>query len=298
MSDKDEKPVGETAEESEKTVKKAQSKPVPAKDSVDEEVGVTLEIDDDSAAEEEVEVKAKKVKLTRDEEYEAERKRLELEALEKWVPKTKLGRMVKDGEIKTMHEAVRYPAPIREVEIVDKLLPGIEEAVLNVGRVQRTTDSGRRMRFRVVVAVGNRDGYVGIGVSKGKDAGPTIRNAIRKAKLSLIEVKRGCGSWECGCGKPHTVPFKVSGKSGSVEILLKPAPRGVGLVSGEIARQILGLAGINDVFVNTSGHTRTAINFTKAVVDALEKTNYLKVDDKKAGEVGIVVGACEVRSNG
>ncbi|MFH0862295.1 MAG: 30S ribosomal protein S5 [Candidatus Altiarchaeota archaeon] len=210
-----------------------------------------------------------------------------------WVPRTKLGSRVYNGEITSMHDIMLQSAPIKEVGIVDKLLPGMLEEILDVGRVQRVTDSGRRMRFRVVAAVGNGDGYVGVGEAKGKEAGPTIRKSIERAKLNIREVKRGCGSWECGCGTPHTVPFKITGEEGSVSVTLMPAPRGVGIVSGKIAKSILGLAGIKDVWVMTEGHTRTGINFAHAVLDALENTNYVKIKEGDVGRLKIVTGSAK-----
>jgi small subunit ribosomal protein S5 len=208
-----------------------------------------------------------------------------------WEPKTELGIKVKSGEIKTIDEVLALSTPIKEVEIIDKLLPELSEEILNVGRVQRVTDSGRRMRFRVVTAVGNADGYVGLGEAKGKEAGPTIRKAIERAKLSMISVKRGCGSWECGCGTPHTVPFKVRGKSGGVEVEIRPAPRGVGLVSGEIPKKILAIAGISDAWVTTSGHTRTSLNFAHAIYNALYATNKMKIKNQDLSSLDIISGA-------
>jgi small subunit ribosomal protein S5 len=73
--------------------------------------------------------------------------------------------------------------------------------------VQRMTDSGRRIKFVISVAVGNNDGFIGFGQAKGKEVGSSIRRAIDNAKLNMIEIRRGCGSWQCGCGKPHTVPY-------------------------------------------------------------------------------------------
>lgn len=212
------------------------------------------------------------------------------EDLALWVPKTDLGKRVHGGEITSIHEVIRLNTPIKEVEVVNKLLPELEEEILNVGRVQRVTDSGRRMRFRIVTAVGNHNGLVGVGVAKGKEAGPTIRKAIRRAKLNIAEVKRGCSSWECGCGNPHTVPTKASGKSGSVEITFIPAPRGVGLACGEIPRKILALAGIKDVWTITSGHTRTNINLAFAVYNALVNTNYVKFKEQDIERLGIKTG--------
>ncbi len=225
-----------------------------------------------------------------DEEEEIEEVEELSEEFEVWEPKTELGRKVKSGKIKSIHEIFLLPTPIKEVEIIDALLPDLNEEIIEVRRVQRVTDSGRRMRFRVVTAVGNRNGYIGIGQAKGKEAGPTIRKAIRRAKLNIKEIKRGCGSWECECKESHSVPFKVKGKHGSVVVEILPAPRGTGLVSGEIGRKILSLAGISDAWVNTKGRTRTNINFAYAVVDALYNTNMIKTSTKHIKELGIKSG--------
>lgn len=141
-----------------------------------------------------------------------------------WVPKTRLGHMVLNEEVKTMSEALATKLPLREAEIVDVLLPDLQDEVINLKMVQRMTDSGRRVRFAVTCIVGNGDGFIGVGRAKGKEVGPTIKKAIDNAKLNIIEIKRGCGSWECGCGTVHTLPFEVVGRSGSVTVTLRPAP--------------------------------------------------------------------------
>lgn len=210
-----------------------------------------------------------------------------------WVPKTKLGEMVYKGEITSIKQLMEANIPVKEVGIIDKLLPGLKEEVVEVGRVQRVTDSGRRMRFRVVAVIGNENGYIGIGEGKGKEVGPAIRKAIEKAKLNVRGIKRGCGSWECRCRMPHTVPMAIKGKSGSVEVTILPAPKGMGLARGEIANKILMLAGIKDAWIKTSGHTRTSINFAHAVYNALVNTNYVKISDQKAGQLNIVFGSGE-----
>ena len=208
-----------------------------------------------------------------------------------WTPKTKLGRMVKSGEITTMSDALRKGLPIREPEIADLLLPGLEDEVIDVNMVQRMTDSGRRIKFVITVAVGNNDGYVGIGQAKGKEVGSSIRKAIENAKTNIIEIKRGCGSWECGCGQPHTVPCAVSGKSGSVEITFKPAPRGIGLATGNVAKKILTLAGVKDCWTFTRGKTKTTVNYAKAVFDALEANANMRIMSKQVAKVGIKSGS-------
>ena len=77
---------------------------------------------------------------------------------------------------------------------------------------------------------------------------------------------------ECTCGTPHTVPYKVKGKVGSTEVIIYPAPRGLGLVTGNTAKTVLELAGISDVWSKTFGETRTTSNFAKATFEALKNT--------------------------
>ncbi|MFO7792843.1 MAG: 30S ribosomal protein S5 [Candidatus Saliniplasma sp.] len=207
-----------------------------------------------------------------------------------WEPKTRLGRMVKRGEITNMGEALDTRLPIRESEIIDALIPNLDDDVLDVNMVQRMSDSGRRVRFTVASVVGNHDGYVGLGTAKGKEVGPTIRKSIDNAKLNIVRIRRGDGSWQCGCGQPHTIPFRVTGKSGSVWIELIPAPSGIGLAVGDTAKSILSRAGIDDVWGFSKGHTRTTVNYAKAVFDAMKKTAEMRVTSTQAEELGIVEG--------
>jgi small subunit ribosomal protein S5 len=210
-----------------------------------------------------------------------------------WQPKTKLGIEVKKGNITSMHDALQSGLPLREPQVVDILLPDLADEVLDVNMVQRMTDSGRRVKFVITVAVGNKDGFVGLGQAKGKEVGASIRKAIENAKLELIEIRRGCGSWECGCGKPHTVPFAITGKSGSVEITFKSAPQGIGLATGEVAKKILTLAGIKDCWAFTNGKTRTTVNYAKSVFNALKKNTEMRVLSAEVQSCGIVSGETE-----
>ncbi|MBU0497691.1 MAG: 30S ribosomal protein S5 [Candidatus Thermoplasmatota archaeon] len=208
-----------------------------------------------------------------------------------WEPKTKLGRLVKNGELTTMSDVLKSGLPIRESEIVDILLPDIEDEVIDVKMVQRMTDSGRRIKFVITVAVGNKDGFIGLGQAKGKEVGSSIKKAIDNAKLNIIEIRRGCGSWECGCRKPHTVPFAITGKSGSVEVTFKPAPRGIGLATGDVAKKILRLAGVTDCWAFTRGQTKTIVNYAKAVFEALRKNANTRVTQGEVNAINIVSGA-------
>jgi small subunit ribosomal protein S5 len=207
-----------------------------------------------------------------------------------WKPRTKLGRLVREGKITSMSEAISSGLPLREPEIVDILLQNVEDEVLSVNMVQRMTDSGRRIKFAITTVVGNGDGFVGLGHVKGKEVGQAIRKSIDDAKLHIIEIKRGCGSWQCGCAKPHTLPYAVLGKSGSVEITFKPAPRGVGLAVGNVAKHVLRLAGIKDAWSITDGKTRTTVNMARAAFEALRGTAKTKVTGEQSTRLKILSG--------
>jgi small subunit ribosomal protein S5 len=211
-----------------------------------------------------------------------------------WIPKTRLGKKVLKGEIKTMSDALRSGLTLREPQIVDYLLPNLEDEVLDVNMVQRMTDSGRRVNFVITTVIGNGDGFVGLGRARGKEVGPSIRKSIENAKKNLIEIKRGCGSWECGCGTPHSLPFKVIGKSGSVKVTLKPAPRGVTLAVGDVSKHVLRVAGIKDAWGFTKGHTKTTVNYALATFNALKETSSLKVTDDQKGRLRILSGSLPV----
>jgi small subunit ribosomal protein S5 len=192
--------------------------------------------------------------------------------LETWVPKTRLGKMIQEGKVTSIDEVFLSGLKISEPQIVDALIPDLQEEVINVNLVQKQTDAGEKSRFKAIVAVGNRDGYIGLGAGKASQVRTAIEKAAVAARLNIVPVKRGCGSWECGCGKPHSVPFQVEGKCGGVRVVIVPGPRGLGLVASEVAKVILGLAGVKDLWMRSYGATRTVPSFAFAVFDALKKT--------------------------
>ena len=197
---------------------------------------------------------------------------------ENWVPKTELGKLVSSGKITSMSAALRTKLPLREYQIVDILMPDLKDEVVYIERAQRMTDSGRRMSYSITAAVGNENGFVGLGRGKAKEAAPAIRKAINNAKLNIIEIRRGCGSWECGCGRAHTLPFVVSGHVGSVSVRLKPSPQGVGRATGDVAKLLLRMAGIEDAWGFARGHTKTTVNYAEATFAALKQTIEIRIN--------------------
>ena len=190
---------------------------------------------------------------------------------EVWVPKTRSGELVKQGLI-TLDKIFANNLVVKEKEIIDVLLPQLREDVVKIAMVQQMSASGQRSKFKAVVLVG-AEGFIGVGAAKSREVGPAIRKAIGKAKLSVIPILRGCGSKECGCGGTHSIPFKVNGKCGSVRIQLIPAPAGVGLACADKVKQLLRLAGIEDVWSKTFGDTRTSENLVKATFNALKNAH-------------------------
>lgn len=204
----------------------------------------------------------------RQELSEEERK----EKLQEWKPRTRLGKLVLEGKITSLEESFAEGLKIREPQIVDMLLPNLEEEVINVSLVQKQTDAGEKSRFKAIVAIGNRDGYLGLGAGKAAQVRNAIEKAAADARLNITIVRRGCGSWECGCGQPHSLPFETIGRRGSVKVKIIPGPRGLGLVASEGAKSILRLAGIRDCWTQSYGSTRTVPSFAYAIFDALKKT--------------------------
>ncbi len=209
------------------------------------------------------------------------------EVIEAWNPKTKLGDEVKSEKIKNIDEILDNKKKILESEIVDSLV-NLKSDLLSIGQskgkfgggkrrawrqTQRKTKEGNAPTFSAMAVIGDENGHIGIGTGKAKETLPARDKAIRKAKLNIIKVKRTCAGFDCDCSELHTVPFKVTGKAGSVKVTLIPASQGTGLVVGNELKKILKFAGIKDVYSRTSGRVRTTFNLIKACMDALEKTN-------------------------
>jgi len=189
-----------------------------------------------------------------------------------WIPKTSIGKMVVSGEINSMEEILSKGLRIQEAGIVKKLLPDLKTEVIDVGIIQKMTANGQSTRFKALVAAGNENGWLGIGMGKSKQMRIAIEKANNSAYLNVSPVKLGCGSWECRCDQKHSIPFKVKGKGGSVVIEILPAPRGLGLVAGEKIRNLLKLAGLKDAWTTAKGSTTTMNSTSKAVLQCLRQT--------------------------
>jgi len=201
-----------------------------------------------------------------------------------WIPKSDVGRLVKSGQITSVEEIFSMGKPILESGIIDHLYPDMAEDTLEVKSTQRMTGNGRKMQFRAIVLVGDKKGHFGIGAGKSEEVKPAIESAIKDAKRNIISVPFGCGSWESGIGFKNSIPISVSGRSGSVRVLLKPAPRGVGLAANDVVKKVLAAAGVRDIWSFSRGHTRSIYNTAMATADALEQLNTMKLSQSWEGE--------------
>ena len=211
------------------------------------------------------------------------------ELISAWEPKTKLGREVKNKRITDIDEILDNERKILEEEIVDTLLD-VKFDLITIGQAkgkfgggkrrawrqtQKKTKEGNIPTFSTFAIIGDEKGHIGIASGKSKETLPARDKAIRKAKLNIIKIDRTCAAFDCACSEPHTIPFKVTGKSGSVRVTLIPAPQGTGLVVGSEVKKILKFAGIKDVYSKTFGRKRTTFNLIKACFEALKKTTKL-----------------------
>jgi len=216
-----------------------------------------------------------------------------------------IGQKVYDQEIVDIDDILDRGQGIIEPEIVDVLVRDLETDLLLIGQAkgkfgggqrrvfkqtQKKTPEGNKPRFATYAVVGNRNGYVGIGYGKSKETVPAREKAFRKAKTGIIKIRRGCGSWECACREPHSIPFTVEGKVGSAFIQLMPAPKGTGLKVEPECQKILALAGIKDIRSRTKGQTRTKTNLIKACFAALRQLMLTKVQPGYVQQLGIVRG--------
>ena len=211
-----------------------------------------------------------------------------------WKPKTEIGKLVKEGKIADIDDLLDAGQNILEAEIVDTLLPGLETELLLVGQskgkfgggqrrvfkqTQKKTAEGNRPKFSTVAVVGNRNGYVGIGFGKAKETVPAREKAIRAAKLNVFKIRRGAGSWQDSSDVPHSIPFAVEGRSGSVRIRLLPAPRGTGLCIQRELKKILALAGIENIWSKSHGKKDTTLNLIRACDIALKRLMKVKLQN-------------------
>jgi len=163
----------------------------------------------------------------------------------------------------------------------DKVDKEFDQKIIEVARVTRVTEGGKRLRFRACVVVGNKKGKVGIGLGKSGDVAQAVDKAALQAKKKLVDVSFST----------YTVPCEVVSKFKSAKVLLKPATEGTNIVAGGPIRSLLELAGIQNVVAKTLGSTKNKVTNVYAALKALEQLKVYetlreeKFKDKKKAEI-------------
>lgn len=134
-----------------------------------------------------------------------------------------------------------------------------DERVIFVNRVARVVQGGRRFRFQALVVVGDHQGSVGMGISKGADVSAAITKATNTAKKSLIKLPLYKG----------TLTHEVEAKKGGAKVLILPAAPGTGLIAGGVVRSLLEVAGIENALSKSIG-SNNRINVAYATLEALQ----------------------------
>ena len=143
---------------------------------------------------------------------------------------------------------------------MNESLDGFEEKIVQVNRVSKKTQGGNTIGFSVLTVVGDKKGKVGVGLGKAPDVSAAIKKGVSIAKKHAISVPIVNG----------TIPFEYKIKLGAAKVMLKPAPKGSGVIAGGAVRSVVTLAGIENISSKVLGTKNQASN-VYAAIEALKR---------------------------
>jgi small subunit ribosomal protein S5 len=136
----------------------------------------------------------------------------------------------------------------------------LDERVIDIKRVAKVIQGGRRFAFRTVVVVGDGQGRVGVGVGKARGVPDSIRKGTDHARREMSKVSLS----------GTTIPYQVIGEWGGAKVLLKPASPGTGVIAGGGVRAVLESAGVRDIITKSQG-SNNLLNVAMATLAALQQ---------------------------
>lgn len=142
-----------------------------------------------------------------------------------------------------------------------------EEKVVQIRRVTKVVKGGKRMGFRAAVVVGDKISRVGLGLGKAAEVASAIRKGVESAKRYMVDIPR----------TGETIPHRVIGRFGASQVVLRPAPRGTGVIAGGAVRIILELSGLRNVVAKSVG-SNNAVNVARATLAGL--TSLKRIEDE------------------
>lgn len=143
-------------------------------------------------------------------------------------------------------------------EVFEEQHEELDERVVDITRVAKVVQGGRRFNFRVIAVVGDNRGQVGLGVGKARGVPDAIRKATEQARRNMRPIAL----------VQTTIPHEVVGQCGGAKVFLKPATPGTGVIAGGGVRAILEAVGVHDVLTKSQGSSNM-VNVVRATMDGL-----------------------------
>ena len=147
-----------------------------------------------------------------------------------------------------------------------------KEHVIQIRRVTKVVKGGKKLSFRAIVIVGNKNGQVGVGCSKAAEVITAIQKAVADGRKNLIDVRIF----------KTTIPHPVTGRSGAGSVMLRPASQGTGVIAGGAVRAVLELAGIENILSKSLG-SKSPLNAANATINALKSLRKFNEVAEKRG---------------